>query len=61
MASNVNNAQACGHAQNMMHNLRTQLIKFTDQQKVAKQVALTVELMFLYTKYQTSYKHCPHI
>ena len=39
MASNVDNAQACGHAQNMSHNLRTQLLQFTDQHKVAKQVA----------------------
>ena len=37
--SNINNAQACGHVQNIMDNLRTQLIQFTDQQKVAEQVA----------------------
>ena len=39
MVSNIDNAQACGHVQNMLDNLRTQLIQFTDQQKVAKQVA----------------------
>ena len=31
--------QARGHVQNMLDNLRTQIIQFTDQQKVAKQVA----------------------
>ena len=39
MVSNIDNAQACGHVQNMLDNLRTQLIQFTDLQKVAKQVA----------------------
>ena len=39
MAPNVDNAQACGHIQNMLHILRTQLIQLNDQQKVAKQVA----------------------
>ena len=38
MVSNIDNAQACGHVRNMLDNLRTQLIQFTDQQKVAKQV-----------------------
>ena len=33
------NVQACGHVQNMWDNLRTQLIQFTDQPKIAKQVA----------------------
>ena len=33
------NAQPCGHDQNMLQNLWVQLIKFIDQQKVAKQVA----------------------
>ena len=39
MVSNIDNAQACGHSQNMLDNLKTQLIQFTDQQKVARQVA----------------------
>ena len=39
MVSNIDNAQACGHVQNMLDNLRTQLIQFTGKQKVAKQVA----------------------
>ena len=38
-ASKICNAQACEHASNMMHNLSTQIIQFTDQQRVAKQVA----------------------
>ena len=38
MVSSIYNAQACGHVQNMLHNLRTQLIQFIDQQKIAKQV-----------------------
>ena len=38
MVSNIDNAQACGHVRNMLDNLRNQLIQFTDQQKVAKQV-----------------------
>ena len=37
--SNINIAQVYRKAWNMMHNLRTQLIQFTDQQKVTKQVA----------------------
>ena len=36
MVANTDNAQACGHLQNMLDNLRTQIIKFTDLQKVAK-------------------------
>ena len=39
MVSNIDNAQACGHVQNMLDNLRFQLIEFTDQHKVAKQLA----------------------
>ena len=39
MVSNIDNAQACGHVQNMLNNLTTQLIQFTDQQKMTKQVA----------------------
>ena len=39
MASNKDNAQACEHAQNMLHKLRVQLIQFTNQQKVAKKLA----------------------
>ena len=39
MVSSIINDQASRHAQNMMHNLKTQLIKFINQQKVAKQVA----------------------
>ena len=39
MVTNVDNAQACGHVQNMLGNLRNQLIRFADQQKVAKLVA----------------------
>ena len=39
MFSNIDNAQDCGYVQNILDNLRTQLIQFTDQQKVAKQVA----------------------
>ena len=39
MVSKINNAQACGHLQNMVDNLRTLLIQFTDQQKAAKKVA----------------------
>ena len=39
MVSNIDNAQACGHVQIMLDNLRTQLIQFTDQQKIVKQVA----------------------
>ena len=39
MVSNVDNAQACGHVQNVVDNLRTLFIQFTDQQKVAKKVA----------------------
>ena len=39
MVSKIDNAQASEHAQNMLDNLRTQVIQFTDQQKVAKQVA----------------------
>ena len=39
MVSNIENARACGHVQNMLDNLRTQLIQFTDQQKRAKQLA----------------------
>ena len=35
MVSNIDNAQACGHVQNMLNNLRTQVIQFTDRQKVA--------------------------
>ena len=38
MVSNIDNTQTCGHVQNMLDNLRTLLIQFTDQQKVAKQV-----------------------
>ena len=26
--------KTCGHSQNMLHNLKTQLIQFTDPQKV---------------------------
>ena len=33
------NVQACGHAQIILHNLRTQPIHFTDQQKAVKQEA----------------------
>ena len=36
--SQIYNSQACGHVQNMLDNLRTQLMQYTDQQKVAKQV-----------------------
>ena len=39
MFSNIDNSQACGHVQNMLDNLGTQLTQFTDQQKIAKQVA----------------------
>ena len=39
MVSNIYNAQACGYVQNMLDILRTQLMQFTHQQKVAKQVA----------------------
>ena len=39
MVTNVDNAQACEHVQNMLGNLRNQLIQFADQQKVAKKVA----------------------
>ena len=39
MVSNTDNAQACGHVQNVVDNLRTLFIQFTDQQKVAKKVA----------------------
>ena len=39
MISNIDNAQASEHVQYMLDNLRTQFIQFTDQQKVAKQVA----------------------
>ena len=39
MVSKIDNAQACGHLQNMVDNLRTLLIPFTDQQKAAKKVA----------------------
>ena len=39
MTSNIDNAQACGHVQNMLDNLRAGLIRFTDLNKVAKQVA----------------------
>ena len=45
MVSNIDNPQAYGHVQNMLDNLRTQLIQFTIQQNVAKAVAkLTVEI-----------------
>ena len=33
------NGQACGHVQNMLDNLRTQLMQITNQQKIARQVA----------------------
>ena len=39
MVSNIDNAQACRHVQNVVDNLRTLFIQFTDQQKVAKKVA----------------------
>ena len=39
MVSNIDNTQPCGHIQDMLDNLRTQLIQFTDQQKIAKKVA----------------------
>ena len=39
MVSNIDNAQACGHVKNMVDNLRTLFIQFTDQQKVTKRVA----------------------
>ena len=39
MAANKTNARVCEYAQNVMHNLRAQLIQFIDQQKVAKQAA----------------------
>ena len=39
MVSNIDDTQACGYVQNMADNFRAQLIQFTDQQKVAKQVA----------------------
>ena len=34
MVANTDKAQACGHLQNMLDNLRTQIIKFTDLKKV---------------------------
>ena len=37
MVSNIDNGQACRHVQNTLDNLRSQLIKFTDQWKIAKQ------------------------
>ena len=36
MVSNIDKTQACGRVQNMFDNLRTQLLQFTDQQKVAE-------------------------
>ena len=40
MASNKDNAQACEHAQNYVAKVkRVQLIQFTNQQKIAKQLA----------------------
>ena len=39
MVSNIDHTQACEYVQNMLDDLRTQLIQFTDQQKVAKKVA----------------------
>ena len=39
MVSNIDNPQACAHVQNMLDTLGTQLIQFTDQQKITKQVA----------------------
>ena len=39
MVSSADNAQADGHAQNMLHNLRSQLIQFNDYQRVVKQEA----------------------
>ena len=34
----IYNAQAFGDVRNTLHNLKTQLIQFNDQQKVAKKV-----------------------
>ena len=31
----MDNTQACEHAQNMLDNLRTQIIQFIDQEKLA--------------------------
>ena len=39
MVSNRDNLQVCQNVQNMLDKLRTQLIIFTDQNKVAKQMA----------------------
>ena len=39
MVSNIDDTQTCGYVQNIVDNLTAQLIQFTDQQKVAKQVA----------------------
>ena len=37
--SNIDNAQDCGHVQNILNNLGIELIQCTDQQKVVKQAA----------------------
>ena len=51
--SNINIAQVYRKAWNMMHNLRTQLIQFTDQQKVTKQVATS----WIYVSIYDSTRH----
>ena len=38
MVWNIDNVLARGHVQNKLDNLEAQIIQFTDQQKVAKQV-----------------------
>ena len=49
------NVQACGHAQIILHNLRTQPIHFTDQQKAVKQVAHSWNQCFYIWWYQIFY------
>ena len=39
MVWTIDDTQTCGHVQNLLDNLKTQLIQYTDQHKVARQVA----------------------
>ena len=47
------NGQACGHVQNMLDNLRTQLMQITNQQKIARQVANSSNCYYIW-QYQIS-------
>ena len=53
------NVQACGHAQKILYNLRTQPIQFTDHQKAVKQVAHSWNQCFYIWRYQIFYNTSP--